>query len=131
MPIDHIRTVFIVGGVTYIIAGSILPCAVIALITRNTIKYFKNRSMIKVVDALRMGDINNKHVIRFSEKFRKKQPESKLTNDQVFSEVLDLDKKGSLCNGELTGSNSDKIRKLLSKNKHLFEHLESLWPKKQ
>jgi hypothetical protein len=93
---------------------------------KNTIEYFGNRTIIKVVDALRMSDINNKHVKKFIEKFRKKHPESNLTNDQVFSEILDLDKKGSLCNGELTGSNSEKIRKLLAKKKHLFKYLGSL-----
>ena len=72
-----------------------------------------------------MNDYENKHVKRFLKKFRKKHPGSNLTNDQVFAEILDLDKKGSLCNGELTGSNSDKIRKLLAKNKNLFKYLGS------
>ena len=116
----------IVGYGVYVVGFPVIAGAAITLEVRNSVEYFRNRAVVRVIDALRLNDVKNKHVKKFLKKFRKKHPESDLTNEQVFSEVLSLDKSGSLCNGDLTGSNSDKIRKLLAKNKHLFKHLSQL-----
>ena len=116
----------IAGYGLYVVGFPVIAGAAITLEVRNTVEYFTNRSVVQVLDALRLNDVKSKHVTRFIKKFRKKHPESELTNQEVFSEILSLDKAGSLCNGELTGSNSDKIRKLLAKNKHLFKYLSQL-----
>ena len=111
-------------GLWYLATPVILGTA-ITLEVRNSIEYFRNRSVIRLIDALRLNEPSDKYVRKFLKKFRKKHPESNLTDDQVFSEILRLDKGGGLCNGELTGSNSNKIRKLLAKNKHLYKYLGS------
>ena len=117
---------FVTGfGLLYVATPVILGTAV-TLEVRNSIEYFRNRSVVRLLDALRLNEPSNKHVRKFIKKFRKKHPESSITDDQIFSEILSLDKNGSLCNGELTGSNSDKVRKLLAKNKHLYKYLSSL-----
>ena len=117
---------FVTGfGLWYVATPVILGTAV-TLEVRNSIEYFRNRSVVRLLDALRLNEPSNKHVRKFIKKFRKKHPESSITDDQIFSEILSLDKNGSLCNGELTGSNSDKVRKLLAKNKHLYKYLSSL-----
>ena len=117
---------FVTGfGLWYVATPVILGTAV-TLEVRNSIEYFRNRSVIRLVDALRLDEPSNKHVRKFLKKFRKKYPESSITDDQIFSEVLSLDKNGSLCNGKLTETSSDKIRKLLAKNKHIYKYLGSL-----
>ena len=44
----------------------------ITLEIRNTSEYFQNRSVIKLVDALRLQNHSDKHVKKFLKKFRKK-----------------------------------------------------------
>ena len=117
---------FVAGFGLWYVATPVILGTTITLEVRNSIEYFRNRSVIRLVDALRLGEPNNKRVRKFLKKFRKKYPESRLTNDQIFSEILSLDKNGRLCNGELTGSNSYKVRKLLAKNNHLYKYLSSL-----
>ena len=57
-------------------------------------------------------------------KFRQKYPQSDLTTDEFFAEILRLDKSGDLCNGYLTNSNSVKLKKLIAKKKTSFKILK-------
>ena len=98
----------------------------IALELKNTIEYLSNRSVIRVVDSLRLGDVENEYVKKFTNKFRTKFPYSVISNEEIFQEVLRLDQKGSLCNGDLTGSKSRRMRKVLARNKHIYKHLGEL-----
>ena len=82
--------------------------------------------IIQVLDAIRLNDLKNKVVVKFIDKFRAKYPGSKLTNEEISSNLLNLDKSGALCNGDLTKSNSDKMRKLLAKKRHLYKYLSKL-----
>ena len=126
LTIAPYEIIFYAGFGLWYIGVPVIAGTAITLEVRNTVEYFRNRSIVRVIDALRLNDVKSKHVKKFLKNFRKKYPESELTNDQVFSEILSLDRAGSLCNGDLTESNSDKIRELLAKNKHLYRHLSQL-----
>ena len=98
----------------------------IAIELKNTIEYLSNRSVIRIIDSLRLNDFENEYVIKFVNKFRVKFPESDISNEEIFGEILRLDQVGSLCNGDLTGSNSRRLRKLLARRKHIFRRLSEL-----
>ena len=115
------------SAVAFIFVGiPVFSSLTIAFEIKNTIEYFSNRSVIRVVDALRFNDFENEHVKKFIHKFRTRFPESQLADNEIFDEILRLDQNEGLCNGDLTGSRSSRMRKLLAKNKHLFIHLSQL-----
>ena len=64
--------------------------------------------------------------VKFVKKFRKKYSQSTLTDAQIFEKILELDTNSNLCNGDLTNSSSNKMRKLLAKKKHLLKYLGTL-----
>jgi hypothetical protein len=126
LPIEYLNTA--------IISAIALPTAIIGTViafeTKHTIEYFGNRFIIKVVDALRVGDYQNHFIKVLLNKFRKKYPQSNLTNMEIFNEVLRLDKNGDLCNGHLTNSRSVKLKKHLAKKRHLLKYLSKINPTK-
>jgi len=126
LTIAPYEILFVAGYGLWYLGVPLIAGAAITFEIKYTIEYFGNRSVVRVIDALRMGNFKDKHAQRFLKKFRNKHPDSTLTNEQIFTEMLLLDQKGSLCNGELTGSSSDKIGKLLAKNKHLYKYLGTL-----
>ncbi len=126
LTIAPYEILFVTGFGLWYLGTPIIAGLAITYEIKYTVEYFGNRSIVRVLDALRTNKFENKHVKKLLKKFRKKHPTSSLSNSEVFSEILSLDKKGSLCNGDLTGSNSDKIRKLLAKKKHLIQHLGNL-----
>ena len=122
LPIEYLNATIVTA---FLIPPAVIG-AVIALETKNTIEYFGNRLIINVVDALRMGDYQNRFVKILLNKFRQKYPQSNLTRDEFFAEILRLDKSGDLCNGYLTNSNSLKLKKLIAKKRHLLKYLSEL-----
>jgi len=126
LSIAPYELLFIAGyGLWYLAVPAVIGTA-ITFEVKYSIEYFRNRAMVRVVDAIRSNNIKNKYVKRFVKKFRKKYPKSQLTNNQIINEILNLDKNQSLCNGVLTESTSDKIQKLLAKKKHVLKYLGSL-----
>ena len=103
---------FLTGFGLYYITTPIIVGTALTLEVKYTIEYLKNRSIVKLVDSLRLGRIKDKAVLKFLRKFRKKYSQSALTDAQIFKEILELDTNSSLCNGNLTGSNSNKMRKV-------------------
>jgi len=126
LSIAPYEVLFLAGFGIYYVAAPILLGTAITIEVKFTIEYFRNKAMVSLIDALRIGKHGAKPVKKFLKKFRKKYPDSPLSNKDIFMNVLNLDKIQSLCNGELTGSNSDRISKLLAKRKHLFEYLGKL-----
>tara|TARA_B100000925_G_scaffold142662_1_gene106862 strand:+ start:831 stop:1496 length:666 start_codon:yes stop_codon:yes gene_type:complete len=124
LPIEYLNAA--------ILSAIVLPPAIIgtaiAFETKFTIEYFGNRFIMKVVDALRMGDSQNRFIKILLNKFREKYPQSDLTNMQIFNEILRLDKNGDLCNGHLTNSRSVKLKKHLAKKRHLLKYLSKVNP---
>ena len=126
MLIAPYEALFYTGFGLYYVATPAIVATAVALEVKYSIEYFRNRSVVHVIDALRMSDFGHKKVRKFLKKFRKKYPTSDLSNEEIFSELLSLDQTGQLCNGDLTNSNSDKIQKLLAKNKHIYRYLGNL-----
>ena len=122
LPFKYLDIAIITAALT----GPAIIGTAIYFEARHTIEYFGNRRIVKVLDALRLEDYSNSAVFNFINKFREKYPESNLTDEQLFSEVLNLDIAGSLCNGDLTETNSNKLKKLLAKSRHLFRYLSKL-----
>lgn len=120
------EALFYIGYGFYYISIPIAVGSFIALETMYSIEFFKNRGIIQILDALRLNDYNNKKVIKFIKKFRKKHPGSQISDQRIISSILELDNRGDLCNGNLTGNKSKKLRKLLAKKKHLFKYLKQL-----
>ena len=119
LPIEYLNAAIISAA----LAGPTIIGIVVTLETKYAIEYFGNRFIVKVVDALRMGDDKNKSLEKLLNKFRKNYPESSLTDKNIFNKILELDKNGSLCNGDLTGSKSEKLKKLIARRKHIFRYL--------
>ena len=122
LPLEYLEIAIISAALT----GPTIIGTAIIFETKHTIEYFGNRMIIQVLDAIRLNDLKNKVVVKFIDKFRAKYPGSKLTNEEISSNLLNLDKSGALCNGDLTKSNSDKMRKLLAKKRHLYKYLSKL-----
>ena len=80
LAIAPFEILFITGYGLWYLGVPLIAGAAITLEVKYTIEYFGNRSVLRVVDALRMNEYENKHVKRFLKKFRKKHPESNLTN---------------------------------------------------
>ena len=118
---------YITGYGLYIIGAPAVIGAAVAFEVKYSVEYFRNRYMVKVIDSIRSNDFGNKSIKKLLKKFRKKHPSSDhITNERIFSEILKLDQEGSFCNGDLTGSSSKKIHKLLAKKKHLLRYLGNL-----
>ena len=126
MLIAPYEALFYTGFGLYYVATPAIVATAVALEVKYSVEYFRNRSVVQVIDALRMSNFGHKKVRKFLKKFKKKYPASDLSNEEIFSELLSLDQSGQLCNGDLTGSNSDKIQKLLAKNKHIYRYLSNL-----
>ena len=96
----------------------------ITLETIKAIELGKNRFIMRVVTAIKSEDYQNKKLVKFLKKYRKKYPQdSNLSDSEIRSIVADLDYNGALCNGEVTGKDSTKLRKLLAKRKSLQRYI--------
>ena len=122
LPFKYLDIAIITAALT----GPAIIGTAIYFEAKHTIEYFGNRRIVKVLDALRLEDYNNAAVVNFINKFRVKYPESDLTNKQIFSKVLNLDQLGSFCNGDLTETSSNKLRKRLAKSRHVYRYLSEL-----
>ena len=117
---------FYVGFGLWYLAVPTIAVGTVALEAKYTVEYFKNREVVRVIDAIRDNRPHNKYVKKFIQKFRKKYKKSEISDEAIIAELYALDKTNRLCDGNLTGKDSNKIQKLLAKRKHVFKYLSRL-----
>ena len=117
---------FYAGFGLWYLAVPTIAVGTVALEAKYTVEYFKNREVVRVIDAIRDNRPNNKYVKKFIQKFRKKYKNSDISDEAIVNELYVLDRTNKLCDGNLTGKNSSKIQKLLAKRKHIFNYLGRL-----